>query len=112
MIESVAAYPLLTGLRGQPPAALDALATALSRRSLFAAANAYAIKCLDINPFLVRPDDPLALDVDLIIHAPRPTTASVAPSRPRPFLRLPSSAYNRPWHAPNWGSRVRGKDHR
>ena len=30
MFESVAAYPLLTGLRGQPPADLDTLAAALS----------------------------------------------------------------------------------
>ena len=44
MIESVAAYPLLTGLRGQPPPDLDALAAALSRLSLFAAANAAAIE--------------------------------------------------------------------
>ena len=40
MIEAVAACPLLTGLRGQPPADLDALAAALSRQSPFAAANA------------------------------------------------------------------------
>ena len=32
MIEETAAYPVLTGLRGQPPADLDAVATALSRR--------------------------------------------------------------------------------
>ena len=38
MIESVGAYPLLTGLCGQPPADLGALSTALSRLSLFAAA--------------------------------------------------------------------------
>ena len=40
MIESIAAFPVLTGLRGQPPADLDALAAALSRLSCFAAANA------------------------------------------------------------------------
>ena len=49
MIESVAAYPLLTGLRGLPP---DALAAALSR---FSAANADTIESLDLNPVLVRP---------------------------------------------------------
>ena len=72
MIESVAAYPLLTGLRGQPPADLDALATALSRLSLFAAANAAAIESLDLNPFLVRPDGALALDAVLVTRPPIP----------------------------------------
>ena len=43
MIESVAACPLLTGLRGRPPPDLAPLAAALSRLSLFAAANAAAI---------------------------------------------------------------------
>ena len=72
MIESVAAYPLLTGLRGQPPADLDALAAALSRLSLFAAANAAAIESLDLNPFLVRPDGALALDAVLVTRPPTP----------------------------------------
>ena len=70
MIESVAAYPVLTGLRGQPPADLDALAAALSRLSLFAAANAAAIESLDLNPFLVRPDGALALDAVLVTRPP------------------------------------------
>ena len=75
MIESIAAYPLLTGLRGQPPADLDALAAALSRLSRlsrFAAANADAIESLDINPFLVRPDGALALDAVLVPRPPHP----------------------------------------
>ena len=72
MIESVAAYPLLTGLRGQPPADLDALAAALSRLSLFAAANAAAIESLDLNPFLVRPSGALALDAVLVTRPPTP----------------------------------------
>ena len=66
MIEEIAAYPVLTGLRGQPPADLDALATALSRLSLFAA----AIDSLDINPFLVRPSSALALDAVLVTRPP------------------------------------------
>ncbi len=68
MIESVAAFPVLTGLRGQPPADLDALAAALSRLSLFAAANADTIESLDLNPFLVRPAGALALDAVLVIR--------------------------------------------
>ena len=74
MIESVAAYPILTGLRGQPPADLGALAAALSRLSLFAAANADAIESLDLNPFLVRPEGEGALALDAVLVT-RPPTA-------------------------------------
>ena len=66
MIESIVAFPVLTGLRGQPPADLDALAAALSRLSRFAAANADTIESLDVNPFLVRPEGALALDAVLV----------------------------------------------
>lgn len=76
MIESVTAYPLLTGLRGRPPADLDALAAALSRLSCFAAANADAIESLDVNPFLVRPEGALALDAVLVT---RPSGAGAPP---------------------------------
>ena len=93
MTESVAAYPLLTGLLGQPSPDLDALATALSRLSLFAAGN--PIESLDINPFLVRTVGARTLDAVLVTH-PHTKTAPDAPSRPRPFPRVPSSAYNRP----------------
>ena len=72
MIEEIAAYPVLTGLRGQPPADLDALAAALSRLSLFAAANAATIESLDVNPFLVRASGALALDAVLVA---RPATS-------------------------------------
>ena len=72
MIEEIAAYPVLTGLRGQPPADLEALAVALSRLSLFATANAAAIESLDLNPFLVRPSGALALDAALVTRAPTP----------------------------------------
>ena len=78
MIESVAAYPLLTGLRGRPPADLGALATALSRLSRFAAANADAIESLDVNPFLVRPEGEGALALDAVLVT-RPPGAGAPP---------------------------------
>ena len=56
MIGAVAAWSLLTGLRGQSPAGLDTSANALSRLYLFVAANEATIESLDINPFLVRPE--------------------------------------------------------
>ena len=72
MVESVAAYPYLTGLRGQPLADLDALAAALSHLSLSAAANAETIESLDLNPFLVDPHRALALDAVLVTCPPTP----------------------------------------
>ena len=78
MIESVAAYPLLTGLRGRPPADLGALAAALSRLSRFAAANADAIESLDVNPFLVRPEGEGALALDAALVT-RPSGAGAPP---------------------------------
>ena len=51
----------------------EILATALSRLSLLAAANAAAIDSLDLNPFLVRPSGALALDAALVV-APSPGT--------------------------------------
>ena len=93
MSEEITAFPILTGLRGQPPADLDALASALSRLSLFAAANAAAIQSLDTNPILVRPEGALALDAVLVtppLHDPRrpprrpPAPTLAAGSRRRP----------------------------
>ena len=68
MIREIKAYPVLEGLRGQPPADIDALAEALSRLSLFAAAHAGQLETLDLNPFLVRPrgDGAVALDAVLV----------------------------------------------
>ena len=55
MIAETKAATVLRGIRGAPPADTAALATALSRLSVFAAANAAHIESIDINPFLVRP---------------------------------------------------------
>ena len=69
MIEEITAFPVLAGLRGQPPAAL---AAALSFLSLFAATNATTMESLDLNPFLVRPSGALALDAVLVTRPPTP----------------------------------------
>ena len=79
MIEQIVAFSVL---RGQPPADLADLAAALSRLSLFAAANADTIESLDLNPFLVRPSSALALDAVLVTR-PHPVTTPQAPSDPR-----------------------------
>ena len=55
MIREVKGFPMLDGARGKPKADIAALAEALSRLSVFAAANGARIDSLDINPILVRP---------------------------------------------------------
>ncbi len=55
MIAETKAATVLRGIRGAPPADVAALSVALSRLSVFAAANAGRIESIDINPFLVRP---------------------------------------------------------
>jgi acyl-CoA synthetase (NDP forming) len=67
MIREVKGYPLLEGVRGQPPADVDALAEALARLSVFAAANADTLESIDINPFIVRPKGEGAVAVDALI---------------------------------------------
>ena len=54
MIAELRGAAILRGARGQPPCDLDALALALSRLSLFAAAQRGRFTSIDINPLLVR----------------------------------------------------------
>lgn len=68
MIRGVKAYAILAGARGAGPADVDALARAISRLSLFAAANAETICSIDINPFIVLPKGKGALGVDALIE--------------------------------------------
>ncbi|MDF2114170.1 acetate--CoA ligase family protein [Roseiarcaceae bacterium H3SJ34-1] len=62
LIHAIKGYPLLLGVRGSPPADLEALADVLCRISVFAATHAEQFESLEINPLLVRPDGVLALD--------------------------------------------------
>ena len=68
MIDLVRGRALLDGVRGSPPADIDALAHALSRLSLFAAANADTIASIDINPFVVLPQGQGAIAVDAFVE--------------------------------------------
>ncbi|MGH7109552.1 MAG: acetate--CoA ligase family protein, partial [Stellaceae bacterium] len=55
MIGEVRGATLLDGARGRPAGDRDALALALSRLSVFAAAQAKRFTSIEINPLLVRP---------------------------------------------------------
>ncbi len=61
---------ILEGARGQMPCDLDALAAALSRLSLFAAAKRAEFTSIDINPLLVRPKGAGAAALDALILTP------------------------------------------
>ena len=66
MIDEIQGRSMLDGVRGAPPADIDALADALARLSVFAAENADVIETIDINPFLVLSDGAVAVDALIV----------------------------------------------
>lgn len=56
MIRSIKGFPLLDGARGRAKCDQAALAAALSKLSLLAAANRDVLASIDVNPLLVLPD--------------------------------------------------------
>jgi acyl-CoA synthetase (NDP forming) len=70
MINELKGLALLKGARGQPGVDLDALATAISRLSLFAAAHGDAIDSVEMNPLRAMPDGCLALDALIVRKVP------------------------------------------
>lgn len=71
MIREIRGYSMLEGVRGAPPADVEALAEMLSALSLFAAANADAIDSVDLNPVRVfeKGRGLLALDALIVPRA-------------------------------------------
>jgi len=71
MIREIRGYSMLEGVRGAPPADIDALAAMLSALSRFAAANAAAIESIDLNPVRVleRGKGLVALDALIVPRA-------------------------------------------
>jgi acyl-CoA synthetase (NDP forming) len=66
MIDELKGAAVLKGARGRPPADLDALADAIAKLSLFAAANADTLESVEMNPILALPDRCLALDALIV----------------------------------------------
>ena len=78
MIESVKAFPLLQGVRGEPPGDLDALSEAIERVSQLAVDLPEVVE-LDINPMIVRPAGHGVVAVDArIVLAPASRSAPTA----------------------------------
>src|SRR5262249_49976146 len=67
MIREVRSLRILEGVRGRPPADIDALADALARLSVVAASLGDAVESIDINPFLVRPKGQGAVALDALV---------------------------------------------
>jgi len=70
MIAEVKGAAVLKGARGQPPADLDALAGAVSRLSLFAAALSEELESVEMNPVRALPKGCLALDALIVRKGP------------------------------------------
>jgi acetate---CoA ligase (ADP-forming) len=82
MIESVKAFPLLQGVRGEPPGDLDALAETIERVSQLAV-DLPEVAELDINPLIVRPAGSGVVAVDARIVLAPPSRSGPNASAPR-----------------------------
>ena len=72
MIREIKGFRMLEGVRGQPPADIDALADLLVAVSRFAAAHADDVAGIDLNPVLVRAKGEGAVALDaLVLAAPQ-----------------------------------------
>ena len=69
MMAEVQGFAMLEGVRGEAGADLDALAEALARLSVFAAANRDTVESIDLNPVLALPDGIVALDALVVPKA-------------------------------------------
>ncbi len=67
MIRSIKGFPLLNGARGRAKCDQAALAAALSKLSIFAAANREVLASIDINPVLVLPEGQGVAALDAVI---------------------------------------------
>ena len=67
MIREIRGFAVLEGVRGAPPADIDALAAMLSKLSQFAADNADTIESIDLNPVLVMPRGEGVMPLDALL---------------------------------------------
>jgi hypothetical protein len=72
MIREIRGFAMLEGVRGAPPADVDALAQLLAALSRFAAANAGAIESVDLNPVRVLPKGQGVAPLDALIVTREP----------------------------------------
>jgi acyl-CoA synthetase (NDP forming) len=68
MVREIKGYPVLEGVRGQPPADIAALESLILKLSEFVEASPQ-IEELDLNPVFVYPDGVIAVDARIVIAA-------------------------------------------
>jgi len=73
MIREIRGFTMLEGVRGAPPADIEALAAMLAALSRFAAANADQIESIDLNPVRVMPVGQGVVPLDALL-IPRKTS--------------------------------------
>jgi len=80
LLDRLRLRPLLDGLRGRPPADLEALVRAIARFSEISVALAPVVEEIDVNPLLALPDRAVALDALVVPRqeADQPLGASAA----------------------------------
>jgi acetate---CoA ligase (ADP-forming) len=70
MLDRLAVRPLLDGVRGSPPADLEAVADAVARLSVLAADLGEWLDALDVNPLIAGPAGCLAVDALVLPSSP------------------------------------------
>jgi len=82
MVQSVKAFPLLKGVRGEPPGDLDALTEAIERVSQLSVEMPEIVE-LDINPLIVKPVHQGVVAVDARVVLSPSSKSAPSPSAPR-----------------------------
>ncbi|MFN8517320.1 MAG: acetate--CoA ligase family protein [Chloroflexia bacterium] len=70
LLRRLRGWPLLAGVRGRPPLAIDAVAAIVSRVSWLAHEQRDRLAELDINPLIVSTDSAVAVDARAVLVAP------------------------------------------
>ena len=74
MLDRLAVHPLLDGVRGGPPADLDAVAQAVVDLSFLAVDLGDRLAALDVNPLVAGPEGCVAVDALVVAASPQPST--------------------------------------
>jgi acyl-CoA synthetase (NDP forming) len=74
LLDGLSIRALLEGVRGSPPADVDAVARAVARLALLAADLGEWIEALDVNPLIAGPDGCWAVDVLVVPRSADPAT--------------------------------------